>query len=100
MKVEGIRTDLEEIRDFQRVFPDSGAANLIGKIVAKLEEGFDQQLRSLGVSEASFRQAQGASDAMEQFVSASRYFMNLNIDSFTDEDEAEEEVEDVPDVGY
>jgi hypothetical protein len=93
-------TSEDEIRDFQRVFPASPASALLGKIIAKLEEGFDLQLRSLSVGNDSFRQAQGGSDALNQLVAASRYFMNVNIENMKDEDEKEEEVEDVPDIGY
>lgn len=91
MEIKGIETDKEEIRDFQRVFPDSVAAHLLAKITARIELEWEAVLHDVSAREERVRAAQGALEAMKTLGEFAYMFASMNTDGEDAEEKEEEE---------
>ena len=99
MEIQGIETDKEEVREFQRVFPDSAAARLLAKITTKIEMEWEEVLHDVSAREERVRAAQGALEAMKKLGEIAYAITKADIDG-EDAENKEEEQDAGTDVGF
>jgi len=87
-----------ELEDFQRVFPSTKAANMVGKIVDAIANSWRGRLTGLSGSIDIVRQAQGALDALGSLVNEAVALAALSVDWEAEEAKDEDESE-IPDGG-
>lgn len=99
MEIQGIETSEEEVRDFQRVFPDTLAAKLLAKVTSRIEMEWEEVLHDVSAREERVRAAQGALEAMKKLGEIAYQLANVNLDG-EDAKEKEEEQDARTDVGF
>ena len=94
MKFQGMDVSREDLMEFQKVFPNSRAAEVLAMLVMSLKKDQIDVLKTLGVAEARFREAQGALNALETLELLGSQLAEMSLE---DEDDTEtiEEDEDV-----
>jgi len=89
VEYKGIVFEEGELRDFQRVFPGSPAANLLNRIIVQSADKYENILHDASSSLEQLRFAQGAMDSRGELVMMIKGLMDYRFEQASG-DEREE----------
>ena len=97
MIVQGVKCEKDEVLDFRGFIPNTPAANLLAKIVLRLEKEGHDMLRERSASLEVLRYAQGFLDSLGRFEAIAQSMLSFDLERPEEEivEDYEEEAVDV-----
>jgi hypothetical protein len=101
VKILGIETSKQEVLSLREFLPGSAAAELLAKVLFKMEQEGLSGLRNVGHGIEAVRYHQGWLDALSRFEGMTRALLGVDLEKPDVDEDAEVEInEEVTDVAY